>query len=68
MYTVKELQKYKKAQLIALARYDGKEIPKKVTKDQLIDILVQPELPFAPVGNIQPCSVRVQRIKDSVKE
>ena len=71
MYTLKELEKYSKKQLILLAEYEGKQIPKKVTKAQLLDMLVQAELPLVePVGVIQTpdCSARIQRIRDSVKE
>lgn len=65
MYTVKELEKYTVKQLKALADYDGIKYPKKVKKGQLIDLLVQLELPEDQQEHA--CSVRIQRIRDSRK-
>lgn len=65
MYTYKELNRYTVKQLKMLAKYEGKTIPKGAKKAKILDLLLQLELPKEVS---QPCSVRIQRIKDSSKE
>lgn len=68
MYTYEELKNYTVRQLKVIADYEGKTYSKRVTKTQLIDLLMQLELPIFNVKSEQdtsPCSVRIQRIRNS---
>ena len=68
MYSYKELENYTVAQLKVLLEYEGKEYSYKDRKGALIDKLLQLPLPgmsFASPEPEPPCSVRVQRIRNS---
>jgi len=62
MYSLEELEKYTVKQLKVLAEYDGIAYNKYATKGKMLDLLVKLE----PEVDSSPCSVRVQRIRDSV--
>ena len=65
MYSYKELENYTVAQLKVLLEYEGKEYSYKDKKANLIDNLLQLPLFSLESEPEPPCSVRVQRIRDS---
>ena len=66
MYTLEELERYTVRQLKVLAEYDKISYPKYASKVKMLDLLVQLEPEVEVKQDNSPCSVRVQRIRESV--
>lgn len=67
MYSLEKLQRCKVKDLRALLEFEGKTIPKKAKKRDLIDLVLQQSLPRIAEGleDLPPASVRIQRIRKS---
>lgn len=59
-YTFEELNNYTIKQLKVILQYEGKSIPKKAKKSELIDLLLQQTM----FEELPPASVRIQRIRN----
>lgn len=60
-YTFDELNNYTKKQLKVILQYEEKSFPKKATKAQLIDLVLQETM----FEDDPPASVRIKRIRQS---